>query len=202
LFFIVHPPVCENPVNGVSCHFKRDDFQERLETMGNRSLLFLFLLLLGVFLAVRHELPMKATIGVTNLIYGDEMRGIGGFRILAELPNPEIRREGLTDESVREAMVAALAKVGVKNLTDELWRKTPGKPSLTVSVQAVKQAGGIYQYTVTIEAVRSEAEGALPGAEKSRTIWSAFKMGEGDISDIRAKINEITDLFLKARSAG
>jgi hypothetical protein len=130
------------------------------------------------------------------------MRGIGGFRILAEVPNPEVQREGLTGGSIREALAAALAKAGVRSLTDELWQKTPGKPSLSVSVQAVKQAGGIYQYTVTIEAVRSEAEGALPGAEKSRTIWSAFKMGEGDISDIRAKINEITDLFLKARSAG
>lgn len=170
--------------------------------MGNRSLLFLVLLLLGVFLAVKFELPTKATISVTNLIYGDEMRGIGDFRILAEVPNPEIRKEGLTGESVREALVAALAKAGVKSLSDELWQKTPGRPSLTVSVQAVKQAGNIYQYTVTIEAVRSEAEGAAPGADKSKTIWSTNKMGEGDISDIKVKIDEITDLFLKARSAG
>jgi hypothetical protein len=168
--------------------------------MGNRSLLFLFLLLLGVFLAVKLDLPTKVTIGVTNLIYGNEMRGIGGFRILAEIPNPEIRKEGLTGESVCEALTAALEKAGVKSLPDELWQKTPGRPSLTVSVQAVKQAGNVYQYTVTIEAVRSEVEGAVPGAEKSKTIWSANKMGEGDISDIRLKINEIMDLFLKARS--
>jgi hypothetical protein len=170
--------------------------------MGNRSLLFLVLLLVGLFLAFKFELPTKATIGVTNLIYGDEMRGIGGFRILAEVPNPEIQRQGLTGESVRETLIAALAKAGVKSLPDELWQKTPGRPTLTVSVQAVKQAGDIYQYTVTIEAVRSEAEGVVPGGEKSKTIWSTNKMGEGNISDIRAKIDEITDLFLKARSAG
>jgi hypothetical protein len=170
--------------------------------MGNRSLMFLLLLLLGVFLAVKFDLPTKATIGVTNLIYGDEMRGIGGFRILAEVPNPEIQKEGLTGESVRRALADLLAKAGVKSLPDELWQKTPGRPSLTVSVQAVKQAGGIYQYTVTIEAVRSESEGAAPSAEKSKTIWSTYKMGEGDISDIRAKIDEITDVFLKARSGG
>jgi hypothetical protein len=170
--------------------------------MGNRSLLFLLLLLLGVFLAVKFELPTKVTIGVTNLIYGDEIRGIGGFRILAEVPNPEVEKEGLSAASVRGSLVAALEKAGVKSLPDELWQKTPGKPSLSISVQALKQAGGIYQYTVTIEAVRREAEGSVPGAEKSKAIWSTYKMGEGDVSDIRAKIGEITGLFLKARSGG
>ncbi|MCX5819967.1 MAG: hypothetical protein NT047_08675 [Deltaproteobacteria bacterium] len=170
--------------------------------MSNRSLLFLLLLLLGVFLAVKFDLPTKVTIAVTNQIYGDEMRGIGGFRILAEVPNPEVAREGLTGESVRKALAAALAKAGVKSLPDDLWQKTPGKPSLSVSVQAVKQAGGIYQYTVTIEVVRSEAEGAAPGAEKNKTIWSTNKIGEGNVSDIRKNIDEITGVFLKARSGG
>jgi hypothetical protein len=170
--------------------------------MGNRSLVFLLLLLLSVFLVVKFDLPTKVTIGVTNLIYGDEMRGIGGFRILAEVPNPEVEKEGLTGESVRVALAAALAKAGVKSLPDDLWQKTPGKPSLSVSVQAVKQAGGIYQYTVTIEVLRSEAGGAAPGAEKSKTIWSTYKIGEGDVSDIRKNITEITGVFLKARSGG
>lgn len=170
--------------------------------MSNRSLLFLLLLLLGVFLVVKFDLPTKVTIGVTNLIYGDEMKGIGGFRILAEVPNPEVEKEGLTGESVRGDLAAALAKAGVRRLPDEIWQKTPGKPSLSVSVQAVKQAGRIYQYTVTIEVVRSEAEGAVPGSEKSKTIWSTYKIGEGDVSDIRKNINEITDVFLKARSGG
>jgi hypothetical protein len=170
--------------------------------MGNRSLLFLVLLLLGVFLAVRFDLPMKATIVMTNLIYGDEMKSIGGFRILADVPNPEIQKEGITGESVRGALTDALVKAGVKSLSEEIWRKTPGRPSLSISVQAVKQAGRIYQYTVTIEAVRSEADGVPPGAEKSKTIWSTYKIGEGDVSGIRAKIDEITDVFLKARSGG
>lgn len=170
--------------------------------MGNRSLMFLLLLLLGVFLAVKFDLPMKATIGVTNWIYGNEIRGIDGFRLLAEVPNPEIRSEGLTGESIRGGLADALAKAGVKSLPDELWLKTPGKPTLTLSVQAVKQAGGIYQYTVMIEAARSETEGAAAGEEKSKTLWSTYRMGEGRPIDIRAKIFEITEFFLKARSAG
>jgi hypothetical protein len=170
--------------------------------MSNRSLLFLLLLLLSVFLVVKFDLPTRVTIGVTNLIYGDEMRGIGGFRVTADVPNPEVEKAGLTGESIRKALAAALEKAGVKSLPDELWQKTPGKPSLNVSVQAVKQAGGVYQYTVTIEVARSEAEGAAPGAEKSKTIWSANKIGEGDVSAIRTNIDEITGIFLKARSGG
>ncbi|MCE5264281.1 MAG: hypothetical protein LLG97_12190 [Deltaproteobacteria bacterium] len=170
--------------------------------MGNRSIAFLLLLLLGVFLAVKFDLPTKVTIGVTNLIYGDEMRGIGGFRVLADVPNPEIQKEGLTGESVRETLAIALQKAGVQILQDELWQKTSGRPSLTISVQAVKQPGKTYQYTVTLEAVRNESEEGAPGEEKSKTIWSTYKIGEGDISEIRTKLAEVTDLFLKARSGG
>ena len=74
--------------------------------------------------------------------------------------------------------------------------------SLSVSVQAVKQAGGIYQYTVTIEVTKSAAENSALGSEKSKTIWSIDEMGEGGVSDIRTNINEITGVFLKARSGG
>jgi hypothetical protein len=170
--------------------------------MSNRSLLFLLLFVLAIFLVVKFDVPMNVKIGVTNLIYGDEMRGITGFRVSVDAPNPELEKDGLHREEVRQELTAKIEKAGVKSLPYELWQKTPGKPSLSVSVQAVKQAGGIYQYTVTIEVTKTEAENSAPGSEKSKTIWSTYDMGEGDVSDIRTNINEITGIFLKAHSGG
>jgi len=170
--------------------------------MSNRSLLFLLLFVLAIFLVVKFDLPTQVKIGVTNLIYGDEMKNIKGFRVSVDSLNPELEKDGLRREEVLQELAAKIEKAGIRSLPYELWQKTPGKPSLSVSVQAVKLEKQNYQYTVTIEVTKSEAENSAPGSEKSKTIWSTYGMGEGDVSDIRTKIDESTGVFLKARSGG
>lgn len=170
--------------------------------MSRRSLFFLLLFVLAIFLVVKFNVTTNVKIGVTNLIYGDEMRGIKGFRVSVDAPNPELEKDGLRREEVLQELTAKIEKAGIRSLPHELWQKTPGKPSLIVSVHAVKQAGGVYQYTATIEVVRSEAGNSASGSEKSKTIWSTDEMGEGNVSDIRTNISEITSVFLKARTGG
>lgn len=170
--------------------------------MNNRSLLFLLLFVLAIFLVVRFDVTTNVKIGVTNLIYGDEMRGIKGFRVSVDAPNPELEKDGLRREEVLHELTAKIEKAGIKILPDEKWRKTPGKPGLNATIEAAKLEKQKYQYTVTIEATTSEADNSAPGSEKSKTIWSIYEMGEGDVSDIRTNINKITDVFLKAHSGG
>lgn len=170
--------------------------------MSNRSLLFLLLFVLAIFLVVKFDLPTQVKIGVTNLMYGDEMRGIKEFRVSVDAPNPELEKDGLRREEVLQELTAKIEKAGIKILPDEEWRKTPGKPVLNATIHAAKVEKQNYQYTVTIEVTKSETENSAPGSEKSKTIWSTSGMGEGDVSDIRTNINEITGVFLKARSGG
>ena len=139
-------------------------------------------------------------IDVTNLIYGDEMRGMKGFRVVVEPLIPELEKDGLCREEVLQELTAKIEKAGVRSLPYELWQKTPGKPSLSVSIQAVKLEKQNYQYTVTLEVTKSEAEGSAPGSEKIKTIWAAYEMGEGGVSDIRDRINEKMGFFLRAHA--
>jgi len=169
-------------------------------TMGNRSLLFLLLFVLAIFLVVKFDLPTQVKIGVTNLIYGDEMRSIKDFRVSVDPLNPELEKEGLTREAVLQTLTAALEKAGIKILSDEEWRKTLGKPVLNATIQAVKLEKQNYQYTVTIEVMKSEAYDSASRSEKIKTIWSTYDMGEGDVSDIRDRINEKMGFFLRAHA--
>ena len=115
----------------------------------------------------------------------------------------EVEQDGLTGKTIHKSLVAALEKAGVKNLSDELCQKTPGKPSLVISVQTVKQADrrGTYQYVVNINVTKSRAEGNALGTQKDEIIWSASEIGEGNVEDIRKEIINITDEFLKATPA-
>jgi hypothetical protein len=170
--------------------------------MRNRSLFTLLLFLLAVFLIVKFDVATKVKVAVISMIYGNEMRGMKGFRVVVVSPSPELAKEGLSQETIRQGLISTLEKAGVKSLMEWERQKIPGKPVLTVTVNTMKTGSGLYQYTVTMEVEKSE-ELQTPAAvfpEKAKTIWSTSGMGEGDVSDVRAEINEATNLFLKAHS--
>ena len=170
--------------------------------MSNRSLFFLLLLALAVFLVVKYDVMTDVKVGVTHLIYGDEMKGIKGFLVSVDSPNPELEKDGLRREEVLRELTAKIKKAGIKILPDEEWQKTPGKPALNVKIQATRLEKQHYRYTVEMEVTKSEAGKSLDGSERIKTIWSLDEMGKGNVTDIRTEINEITDVFLKARSGG
>ncbi len=168
--------------------------------MRPRSLLFLLLFLLAIFLAVRFDVPTQVKMGVSNLIYGDEMRGIKGFRVVVETLVPELEKEGLTQEALLSELSAMLEKGGIRALGDAEWRKTSGKPVLNVTVVATKTGAGLYQYSVTIEVGKSEGLDSSAYPEKIKTLWITSGMGEGSVSDIRATVKEEARFFLKSHS--
>jgi len=170
--------------------------------MSNRSLLFLVLFVVVIFLVVKFDITTQVKIGVTNLIYGDEMRGIKGLLVVVEPLIPELEKDGLRREEILKELSAKIEKSGIKVLSEEEWRRTPGKPALNATIQAAKPEKHNYQYTVAIEVTKSDTAGRGSGPEKITTIWSTSGMGEGNINDIRMKIDEITSIFLKARTSG
>jgi hypothetical protein len=170
--------------------------------MSNRSLFFLLLLALAVFLVVKYDVMTDVKVGVTNLIYGDEMKGIKGFLVSVDSPNPELEKDGLRREEVLRELTAKIEKAGIKILSDEERQKTPGKPALNVKIQATKLEKQHYQYIIEMEVTKIEVGKSLDGSERIKTIWSEDELGRGDVFKIRTKINEITNVFFKARSNG
>jgi hypothetical protein len=168
--------------------------------MSTRSLLFLLLFLLAIFLAVRFDVPTQVKMGVTNLIYGDEMRGMKGFRVVVEALIPELEKEGLTQVGLLEELSTTLEKGGIRALDDVEWQKTSVKPVLNVTVHATKAGEGRYQYSVTFEVGKSEGPESGAYSEKIKTLWLTSGMGEGGVSDIRAMIKEEARFFIKSHS--
>jgi hypothetical protein len=165
-----------------------------------RSISFLLLLVLAIYLAVRFDVPTQVKMGVTNLIYGDEMRSMKEFRVVVEILIPELEKEGLTREALLIELSTTLEKGGIKVLGDMEWQKTSGKPVFNVIVNATKMGDSRYQYSVTIEIGKSEGLDSSAYSEKIKTLWLTSGMGEGGISDIRAMIREGVRFFLKSHS--
>ncbi len=166
--------------------------------MKTRSLLFLLLFILAIFLAVKFDLPTQVKIGVTNLIYGDEMRSMKGFRLVVEPMSPELEKDGLTREKVLRELAARIEKAGIRNLAEKEWQNTPGKPTINVTVNATKRGDGLYQYSVMIEVTKSEPQRSSAYSEKIVILWISSDMGEGSASSLRASIHEKMGFFLRA----
>ncbi|MHB8139141.1 MAG: hypothetical protein ACYDGO_12255 [Smithellaceae bacterium] len=168
-----------------------------------RKPILIILLVLAVFLTVKFDLLTVAKLGLENLFYKQDIQRIGSFHILVEVTNPEIEREGLTRESIRKTVAQMLEKSGVQIIPEELWQKTPGRPSLNIWVNALPAAGqkGIYQYMINIAVTRREDDAGVPGVpQKDKVIWSTSELGKDDIKSIRNEITLLTEKFLKAHS--
>lgn len=168
--------------------------------MSNRSLLFVFLFILVIFFIDKFDITTQVKLGVTNLIYGGEMQGMKGMRVVVEPLIPELEKDGLRRQEVLKELAAKVEKSGIKILPEEEWRRTPGKPVLNATIQAAKLENQNYQYTITIEVTKSETGARVSESEKIKTIWSTSEIGEGNVNDIRKTFDEITSVFLKARS--
>jgi len=168
-----------------------------------RKLFLILVLVLAVFLMVKFDLLTTAKLGLENLFYKQDIQRISSFHILVEVTNPEIEREGLTRESIRKIVAEALEKSGVRIIPEELWQKTPGRPSLNIWVNALPVEGqkGIYQYMINLAVTRREDDAGVPSVpQKDKVIWSTSELGKNDIKAIWNEITRLTEKFLKAHS--
>jgi hypothetical protein len=158
----------------------------------------MLLVLLAVFLIVKFDLFRAAKAGVTNILYGDEMRAVKGFRIHVEISNPELEAGGLTGESIRASLTTAFERAGITVLSDNAWERTSARPSFNVSINAVKQPEGAYQYVVSMDLSQNVAKSAVSGTQNQKIVWAASEMGTGRGEDMRREIDRMVQIFLSA----
>jgi hypothetical protein len=170
--------------------------------MRNRSVLVMLLVLLAIFLTVKFDLLRTVRTGITNMLYGDELRAIKGFRIHVDLANPELAMDGLTGESIRTLLTTVFGNAGTTVLTDNSWEKIPGRPSFNVSISATKQPEGGYQYVVSMDLSQDAAKSNISGTQNQKIVWASSEMGTGRVEDIRKEIDSMVQMFLNVRSDG
>lgn len=169
--------------------------------MNYRSMLYSLLALVVVFLAVKYDVPKNMHIAAMNLLYGNDMKKIPGFLIVVDPLIPELENAGLTRDSLLLAAMARVKEAGIQTLTVEDWQERPDKPSLNITINATKSGNDLFQYSAVIGVEKNDPrDTAGTYRAKVDTIWGTSGMGEGNVADIRLKIDEMLDLFIKAHA--
>jgi hypothetical protein len=80
----------------------------------------------------------------------ETLRGLPGVAVVIEPLHPTTERDGLTHRQLQTEVERQLRSAGIRVLTQEEWKKTPGAPYLYVNVAALKKKYGLYAYAIEV----------------------------------------------------
>ena len=80
----------------------------------------------------------------------ETLRGLLGVAVVVEPLHPTTERDGLTQHQLLTEVEQQLKNAGIRVLTQEEWKKTPGAPYLYVNVAALKKSYGLYAYAIEV----------------------------------------------------
>jgi hypothetical protein len=126
------------------------------------------------------------------------LAGLKGVYVLIEVLNPQAERLGLTKDQIKTDVELRLLKAGVRVLTEEEQRITPGKPSLYVNINThIEKDLAVIPLSIRIDL--NEIVTLATGIKTIGTIWhtgSVGVVGKKSIKKIRDAVNQDIDRFI------
>jgi hypothetical protein len=80
----------------------------------------------------------------------ETLRGLPGVTVVIEPLQETAEHDGLTRGQLQTEVERQLQAAGIRVLTQEEWRTTPGSPYLYVNVSALKKNYGLYAYSIEV----------------------------------------------------
>lgn len=115
------------------------------------------------------------------------LRGLKGLYITVERLDPEIRKDGLTEDDVRRDTTLILQKAGIKVLSKEEWFDHPGNPYLYLNTHVLRLGDGKeYIYSIHVALRQNVYLAREPIEVQGATTWWA-----GAITGITPNLEKI-----------
>jgi hypothetical protein len=80
----------------------------------------------------------------------ETLRGLPGVTVVIEPLQATAEQDGLTQRELQAEVERQLQAAGIRVLTQDEWRGTPGSPYLYVNVSALKKNYGLYAYSIEV----------------------------------------------------
>ncbi len=129
----------------------------------------------------------------------ESLKGIKGFRLHIESLDPEIVRDGLKENVVRNDVELKLRLAGIKILTEFESFLEVGSPYLHVNANILKTRSGSYVYSVEVSTYQAVVLKRNQQHERIAPTWKTGGFGiTPDLNDIRSDIKNRVDQFLNA----
>ncbi|MFX0198641.1 MAG: hypothetical protein ACFFCW_21170 [Candidatus Hodarchaeota archaeon] len=128
------------------------------------------------------------------------LAGLQGMCVVIEYLQPEIRRDGLTEQQLRTDTELKLRMAGIKVLSPEESHSTPGVPALIVNANILKtKFKPLYIFNVTVVFAQYVFLVRKPDVRVFACTWDSAWVGyTNKLEDIRAYVKDRVDEFINA----
>lgn len=156
--------------------------------------------IMSIVLILALEYPIFAINGKSNRA---TLRGLTGVGVLVEHLTPEAEQGGLTKSQLQIEVEQKLRKAGIRVLTREECRKSPGEPYLyvNVNVNTTKTENDIYPYSIDLLLIQKVSLLRDPRETTYAVTWSTGGVGsiiKELLGQLRNNVGEMLDVFINA----
>jgi Putative peptidoglycan binding domain len=123
------------------------------------------------------------------------LRGLQGVGVLVERIAPDAERDGLARHQVQTDVELRLRQTGIRVLSHEERRTTPGRPYLYINVNAHKRNDlRLYTYSVSVELAQDvQLDRDLAIEALGVTTWYTGMIGSVGVAKIREAREDVLD---------
>ena len=155
---------------------------------------------LALFLVLVSAVVVKGMDSYAQTPGGKTLAGITGVAVSGEEVSPEAVQDGLNKAGLVTDTIQFLKSQGVNVLTDQQLNSAPGRPTLIISVNTLKHAGGVYSYTVSLSLDQIVTLERDPGIRGFAPTWFVLATGaclpEELNTDVRAYVRQLAQQFV------
>jgi hypothetical protein len=130
----------------------------------------------------------------------ETLRGLPGVTVVIEPLQAAAEQDGLTQRELQAEVERQLQAAGIRVLTQDEWRNTPGSPYLYVNVSALKKNYGLYAYS--IEVCLNQLVSLLRNRDiqEFAETWETREVGtvgKGRLSTVRDSVAAHVSIFIR-----
>jgi hypothetical protein len=122
----------------------------------------------------------------------ETLRDLQGVFILVETIKSDAEADGLSVTELQSGVESKLAQAGIKTLTHDEWRSTPGHPWLYISINTIKFLAS-YFYSLDVQLKQEVSLTRSNSISTSSATWELGSLGMTLSSDLPSKIQEAVD---------
>ncbi len=126
----------------------------------------------------------------------ETLRGLQGVFVIVETVKSDAEADGLSVAELQQEVESKLSHAGIKVLTHDEWRSTPGRPWLYVSVNTIKFLAS-YFFSLDVQLKQEVSLSRSGSISTSSATWELGSLGMTLISDLPPRIRQAVDGYIQ-----
>jgi hypothetical protein len=130
----------------------------------------------------------------------ETLRGLPGVSVVVEPLQANAEQDGLTQQQLHADVERQLRAAGIRVLTQDEWRSTPGSPYLYINVSALKKSYGLYAYAIEVCLNQVVTLLRAQNIQEFAETWETREVGtvgKEQIATVRESVAAHVDVFIK-----